>query len=113
MSVIKKRGNAGDFLETALPDNIVSKFVLSSVQVEDGSYVDENLKKSEKKGELKHARRVLLVVAHDKLDILPQQLVEDINKIESAEILDELIRKSLRCESLEQFKGWIYKAMGR
>ncbi len=45
MSIIKKRGNAGDFLETALPDNIVSKMVLSSVRVEDGSYVDENLKK--------------------------------------------------------------------
>ncbi len=66
----------------------------------------------ERRGRLEYARKILFVVATEKLDILPQRLAEEINRIESTEILDELIRKTLRCESLEQFEGWIEKALG-
>ena len=65
----------------------------------------------EQRGELKNARQVLLVIAQSRFDLLPQYLINDIKSIESPETLNELFRRTLKCESLEQFKGWIQKAL--
>jgi len=67
----------------------------------------------EQRGELKNARQVLLAIAQDRFDLLPQSVINDIKSIESPETLNELFRRTLRCESIEQFKGWINKALGR
>ena len=69
--------------------------------------------RGEQRGELKNARQVLLILAQSRLDLLPQYLINDIKSIESPETLNELFRRTLQCESLEQFKGWINKALGR
>ena len=55
----------------------------------------------EQRGELKNARQVLLVIAQDRFDILPQYLIDEIKRIETIETLNELFRKTLRCESLD------------
>ena len=67
----------------------------------------------EQKGELKTVRQLLLVALQDRFDLLPQSAINDIKSIESPEALNELFRKTLRCESLDQFKGWINKVLGR
>ncbi len=82
--------------------------------IEIGEKIGEKIgeRRGEKRGRLEYARKILFVVATERLDILPQRLAEEINRVESTEILDELIRKTLRCESVEQFEGWIEKALG-
>ena len=67
----------------------------------------------EQKGELKTVRQLLLVTLQDRFDLLPQFVINDIKSIESPETLNELFRKTLRCESLDQFKGWLNKVLGR
>jgi hypothetical protein len=69
--------------------------------------------RGEVRGELKTVRQLLLITLQDRFDLLPQFVINDIKSIESPETLNELFRKTLRCESLEQFKGWINKALGR
>ena len=68
--------------------------------------------RGELRGELKTVRQLLLVTLQDRFDLLPQSVINDIKRIESPETLNELFRRTLRCESLEQFKGWIDKALG-
>jgi len=67
----------------------------------------------EQKGELRTIRQLLLITLQDRFDLLPQYLINDIKSIEFPETLNELFRRTLKCESLEQFKGWINKALGR
>jgi hypothetical protein len=67
----------------------------------------------EQKSELKTVRQLLLVTLQDRFDLLPQFVINDIKSIESPETLNELFRKTLRCESLDQFKGWLNKVLGR
>jgi len=69
--------------------------------------------RGEQRGELKTVRQLLLITLQDRFDLLPQFVINDIKSIESPETLNELFRKTLRCESLEQFKGWRNKALGR
>ncbi len=67
----------------------------------------------EQKGELKTVRQLLLVTLQDRFDLLPQFVINDIKSIESPETLNELFRKTLRCESPDQFKGWLNKVLGQ
>ncbi len=69
--------------------------------------------RGEQRGELKTVRQLLLVTLQDRFDLLPQSVINDIKSIESPETLNELFRKTLRCESLNQFKGWLNKVLGR
>ena len=69
--------------------------------------------RGEQRGELKTVRQLLLVTLQDRFDLLPQFVINDIKSIESPETLNELFRKTLRCESLDQFKGWLNKVLGQ
>ncbi|MBW2664188.1 MAG: hypothetical protein JRD93_19985 [Deltaproteobacteria bacterium] len=69
--------------------------------------------RGEQRAELKTVRQLLLVTLQDRFDLLPQFVINDIKSIESPETLNELFRKTLRCESLEQFKGWLNKVLGQ
>ena len=69
--------------------------------------------RGEQRGELKTVRQLLLVTLQDRFDLLPQFIINDIKSIESPETLNELFRKTLRCESLDQFKGWLNKVLGQ
>ena len=69
--------------------------------------------RGEQRGELKTVRQLLLFALQDRFDLLPQSAINDIKSIESFEALNELFRKTLRCESLDQFKGWINRILDR
>ena len=69
--------------------------------------------RGERKGEIKTIRQLLLITLQNKFDLLPQYLIDDVKTIESPETLNELFRRTLQCESLEQFKGWINNALER
>ena len=62
-------------------------------------------------GKLEKAKNVLVVLAQDKFGALSQDLTEAIEKIESLEELDNLFKKTLRCDSLDRFRGWVQRVL--
>ena len=62
-------------------------------------------------GRIENAASFLIVLAQEKFGILPSGLVEEVKKIRSLEMLDDLFRRTLKCDSLETFQDWIGMAL--
>ncbi len=76
-----------------------------------GTLAEEWLNEGIEKGKAENTKKLLIVLAQDKFGTLSQDLTEDIEKIESLEELDNLFKKTLRCDSLERFRGWVQKVL--
>ena len=99
----------GEYIMNTLAEELQQEGIIIGEQR--GIIIGEQ--RGEQKGELRTIRQLLLITLQDRFDLLPQYLINDIKSIESPETLNELFRRTLKCESLEQFKGWINKALGR
>ena len=70
-------------------------------------------KRGEKRGGLLTSRYMLLESIEEKFDIVPQDIAQKIDRIESHETLHSLFRKTFRCDSLEDFSFLVEKALGK
>ena len=71
----------------------------------------EGLKKGLEEGALETARRMVLEVLQERFGVVPRSMMERVREIDNDGVLNVLIRQAVRCESLEEFREAIEKAL--
>ncbi len=67
--------------------------------------------KGEFKGELKHARKSVVEVLEVKFGIVSAEFLDEINRIDNLQLLDDLLKKVIKTDSMEEFKGVLRKGL--
>jgi len=71
----------------------------------------EGLKKGLEEGALETARRMVLEVLQERFGVVPRSMMERVREIDNDGVLNVLIRQAVRCESLEEFREAMEKAL--
>ena len=64
-----------------------------------------------REGSLETARRMVLEVLQERFGVVPRSMMESVREIDNDGVLSVLHRQAVRCESLEEFREAIEKAL--
>ena len=74
-------------------------------------WVKEEREEAAKKAMIVNTRENILDILAERFDFVPKDIREQLETLNDTEILNELVRKTVKIETLEEFKGLLEKAI--
>lgn len=99
--------------EGVIAKEIISRYIERSMLMKSSlfdDWMEEDRKETTKKTALKTTKKIIIELLAEKFDFVPKAISEDIDSIDNSIVLDELLKKIIKINTLEEFKMLLERA---